>query len=561
MTLQAPHRVIAGTRGGLRLERRWASSALAMAIGIAALLVAVGCSAWIAVGAAHGPDLLELPTSTIPHWIDGPFRGLARGIVGPLTPSGFSLPLVALLAAYLLALTCAGSIPLRFALASIVLANIAFTLGPELVSSDVFGYIAYAREAALHGLNPYVSTPVSLGHDGILQFIYWKHQASPYGPLFTILSLPLGLISTAAALWSYKVVAGAASIAIAFLVVDVARRRGLHPVRATLFFGLNPVLLVYTVSGAHNDLLAVALVLAAVALVLRGRSGLGAGAAVAAAAIKLTLGLALPFVLVGAWRRGAGARGAGARRANARLAGARSAAPRGAALAILALGIPTLVLFGPHIIDQLRRISSDPQFDIAFSGPDRLATVLGTHIGSGVRAACTGAAAVAALVALVWAWRGADWITAAGWAFLALIAAIASLAPWYLVWLLPLAAVARGRALPAAALLATGYLIVGHLPALGAVPWLSPPHDAGPSVARVAPGDAWPGPVSVARVDQLDGTGIGVGHEHASVAPVDGHGVRLTTRRVASDHAQGPTGGRELDELILRRERDPQTAS
>ncbi len=466
-------------------RRHSAHRALLMAIGVAALLAGVCCSAWIAVGAADGGYLLQLPTSAIPDWIDGPLRGLTVPTVGALTPAQFTLPVVALLVAYLLALACARSIPLRLALGAIVLANLAFLLGPELVSSDVFGYIAYAREAALHGLNPYLSAPISIAPDRLLRFVYWKHQASPYGPLFTILSVPLGLVSASAALWSYKAVTGVASIAIAFLVADVARRRGLSPARAALFFGLNPVLLLYTVSGAHNDLLAVLLVVAAVALVLRQREGLGAGVAVAAAAIKLTLGLALPFVLIGAWRSGG---------SRTREAGARGVA--GAALAILVLGLPTLVLFGGHIVDQLHRISTDPQFDIAFSGPDRLATALGTQIGSGVRAACTAAAAIAALLAVVWAWRGGDWIAAAGWAFLALIAAIASLAPWYLVWLLPLATLARGRALPAAALLASAYLIAIHLPALGGVPWLSPADPGRVSVARIAhrspPGGASP---------------------------------------------------------------------
>ena len=75
---------------------------------------------------------------------------------------------------------------------------------------------------------------------------------------------------------------------------------------------------------------------------------------------------------------------------------------------------------------------------------------------------------------LVRAWRGRDWITAAGWSLLALIASIASLAPWYLVWALPLAAVSRSRALRAATLVATTYLIAVHLPALGGQPWLMP---------------------------------------------------------------------------------------
>ena len=73
------------------------------------------------------------------------------------------------------------------------------------------------------------------------------------------------------------------------------------------------------------------------------------------------------------------------------------------------------------------------------------------------------------------AWRGADPIAAAGWAFAALLASIASLAPWYLVWLLPFAALGRSRALWVTALLATAYLLAVHLPALGGQPWLSTP--------------------------------------------------------------------------------------
>jgi hypothetical protein len=71
--------------------------------------------------------------------------------------------------------------------------------------------------------------------------------------------------------------------------------------------------------------------------------------------------------------------------------------------------------------------------------------------------------------------RGADWIAAAGWAFLALVASIASLAPWYLVWVLAPAAVGRSRPLRIAVLAATGYLLATHLPALGGQPWLASP--------------------------------------------------------------------------------------
>jgi hypothetical protein len=139
------------------------------------------------------------------------------------------------------------------------------------------------------------------------------------------------------------------------------------------------------------------------------------------------------------------------------------------------LGIPTLLLFGGYVFDQLHRITSDARFDIAWSGSDRLASVLGTRVSSGVRTACTALAAVVALASLLRAWRGADPIAAAGWAFLALLASIASFAPWYLVWVLPLAAAGRSPALQVTALMATGYVLAVHLPELGGLPWLTSP--------------------------------------------------------------------------------------
>ena len=423
--------------------------------GLAALAACVCAAVWIAAGAADGHYLLELPTHANPRWIDGPLHGFS-GVVGSFGPSSLSAALLVLSAGYLLALRYAESIPLSSAMVAIALANIAFTLGPTIVSTDVFGYIAYAREIALHGIDPYVSGPIAISHDPILRFVYWKHQPSPYGPLFTAASAPLGLLSASAALWLLKAAAGLASIATACLVAQLAERRGLDRTRAAIFVGLNPVLLFYAVSGAHNDLIAVLLMICGVALMLRARESAAAAAAVAAAAVKLTLGLALPFVILGAARSGR--------------------ALRGAALAIVVIGVPALALFGSDLFTQLHRISSDPLFDTVFSGPDRLATALGTSITPAIRAACTGFAAAVALAAIVWVRRGADAITAAGWAFLALIAAIASLAPWYLVWLLPLAALGRDRRLRVASLLATAYLLAVHLPALGGVPWLSQPH-------------------------------------------------------------------------------------
>ena len=62
--------------------------------------------------------------------------------------------------------------------------------------------------------------------------------------------------------------------------------------------------------------------------------------------------------------------------------------------------------------------------------------------------AILGALAIAGIVWLLVATaRGFDWVRAAGWAALAVLVATAYMAPWYVIWLLPVAAISRDRAL------------------------------------------------------------------------------------------------------------------
>jgi hypothetical protein len=53
-------------------------------------------------------------------------------------------------------------------------------------------------------------------------------------------------------------------------------------------------------------------------------------------------------------------------------------------------------------------------------------------------------------------WRGRlDWITAAGWATVALLLTAGFLLPWYVAWLIPLAALSADRRLQGASLALT----------------------------------------------------------------------------------------------------------
>ena len=234
-------------------------------LGTVALAALVGCAFVLAAGAASRPsDFVPLSNEHFPSWMAGPLHG-----IGFVMPEGVLTALVvAICLCYAVILWCAAALGSRRVWCAIVLGHLAALLAPPLLSSDVFGYIAYAREAALHGLNPYVASPSAVPHDSIYPFVYWKHAPTPYGPLFTGLSVPLGLLSKTAALWTYKALTGAASIAIAFMVARIARARGLDPTRAAILVGLNPILLFYAVSGAHNDLLGLALIVCALWLAI-----------------------------------------------------------------------------------------------------------------------------------------------------------------------------------------------------------------------------------------------------------------------------------------------------
>jgi alpha-1,6-mannosyltransferase len=61
--------------------------------------------------------------------------------------------------------------------------------GPPLFSRDIYSYIGQGQLAA-HGFNPYTVAPAALGNGPLLASIaeVWRHTASPYGPLFVMVS-------------------------------------------------------------------------------------------------------------------------------------------------------------------------------------------------------------------------------------------------------------------------------------------------------------------------------------------------------------------------------------
>ena len=136
-----------------------------------------------------------------------------------------------------------------------------------------------------------------------------------------------------------------------------------------------------------------------------------------------------------------------------------------AALAGLSFG-----LFGSGSFDMLGTVIKSQSEGGWLSIPGVISTRLGLptagHIAGFVLA---GAFAVALCWLLRRVWRGQmDWIDGAAWAMLAMLVASSSLLPWYVAWLLPLAALGRDRRLATTAIIFTGVIqgieLLGYIP-------------------------------------------------------------------------------------------------
>lgn len=430
----------------------------------------------IAAQAAAGPSfvvpLIRSSRPGFPGWLAGPLAELSW----TPDPATFSALVLAMGGCYLVVLACAralprrsalagplpprpdlagalprrsdltDALPLRPALAAVVALHGVFLLAPPLLSLDVFGYIDYARLAVVHGLDPYSHGAAAARLDPAFPYVGWHRLPSPYGPPFTVLSYALVPLGVAGGLWALKATAAAASLGCAGLVFACARRLGRPPLAAALFVVLNPLWLVFAVGGAHNDLLMMLLVLAGTFFALSGRERLGSAGLVAAAGVKASGGLALPFMVAGARRR---------RRALA-----------GALAAVLVLGAISFASFGADALDFLAVLFGQQPHVYAHSVPSRLLGVGG--VTQGVRLALAAGTAATVAVLLVRAWHGADWITAAGWATLVVLLTTGFLMPWYVAWLLPLAALSSSDRLRFGALALTAFVLLERLPVLHA---------------------------------------------------------------------------------------------
>jgi len=181
-------------------------------------------------------------------------------------------------------------------------------------SSDTASYAAFGRISALGG-NPYTRTPAAwLGpHSQYYKIIgaAWTKQPSVYGPVATAVqrfAATIGGADVRTTIWVLMILNGLVFIGVGWLLLKTSD----DPVRATLLWTANPVLIQQLVSGGHLDTFVAAAAICAIQ-VARRVSGIwgdaliglliGFACGVKANAALVAVGLAWPMLRRHEWTR------------------------------------------------------------------------------------------------------------------------------------------------------------------------------------------------------------------------------------------------------------------
>ncbi len=492
-------RVIGALRGPAGTSEREKSPAdsrarprrLDLALGVGALVAILGCALVVVLAAADRPSILAATTTPhfFPHWMAGPLGGLWPSLTRSTKALRylFSGAIMLMYVSYLVGLRYVPRLSPAWAIGAVIGVHLIMFSAPPLALTDVFNYVNYGRMEIVHHLNPYTTVPVLEPHsDPSYSLSNWHQLLSPYGPVFTLITFAVVPLGVAASFWTLKGLLMLTSLGIVFLVWRAARLLGRDPVAAIVLVGLNPIVLIWGLGGDHNDFLMMFFVVLGFYLLLgagtmpgavRGgtrRAGadpdgsqpagediekpeaalwspalLGAGAAfVVAVAIKASAGILLPVVLAALLPR---------RRDLMQVV-------LGIAVGAVVLGVCSVAAFGPHFPD----LATQGRLVTMVSMPNLLGLALGLGgetealrvVLSGVLLACVAACSVLA-------WRRRESLTWAGWASIALLITLAWVLPWYVLWVLPLAALSTSTRLRTAALLMGVYFIVAWAPVTG----------------------------------------------------------------------------------------------
>ncbi len=356
----------------------------------------------------------------------------------------------------------------------VLVAGLIYVFTPAMLSHDILVYTSYSRLIANYHANPYFVPLSTFPHDPYVPLNYWASSIAAYGPLWLMVCGLLGYVAgpqPASYIVAFRLFALAMHLVNIWLVSRTLRTMGQSQrtvALGTLLYALNPLVLLESSLGGHNDVFMVTLMLLGVYLAAHAQKHerlLSPGgylppliAFTLAVLVKFTtlpvVGLFVAFLVWNAWRDGAERR-------------RWQSAIEIVFLSTVTAGLVTLLFYGPfwihhHLNDILKSFSDPPsalhaensilRAILAWSQTHSLpAGTLGARLLSFFSArkvwddlniALLG---IACIAGVIWLWRSPTLRTFAI-ASLAALGVLLIVTPWfyswYLTWLVGLAAVA-----------------------------------------------------------------------------------------------------------------------
>src|SRR5437764_9072362 len=148
-------------------------------------------------------------------------------------------------------------------------------LTPAMLSRDAFVYAGYGRTIVAHHANPYFVPLSAYPKDPLTPYDDWNFATSAYGPVWLAVcslwawlsgSFPLGYI------FAFRLFGMAAHLTNIWLVAAILKKMGRSPRTVTLgmlLYAWNPLSLLESCQGSHNDTVTVTPLLLGFAFTLR----------------------------------------------------------------------------------------------------------------------------------------------------------------------------------------------------------------------------------------------------------------------------------------------------
>jgi alpha-1,6-mannosyltransferase len=188
----------------------------------------------------------------------------------------------------------------------VLLVNLAMLALYPIDAADVFDNIIRGRITAVYDGNPFYDTPIQYQQDPFYQYAAWHKSPSAYGPFWEIMAAGTsrlagdGIMTNILAFKSLSLLFYLGCIGL--IAATLQRYAPQRALQGVCLFALNPLVIYETTGNAHNDIVMTFFILLGIYVLCRDRFTLAALAFTAGALVKFIPVLLLPLAGITALR-------------------------------------------------------------------------------------------------------------------------------------------------------------------------------------------------------------------------------------------------------------------